>query len=379
MTVFPVLTPIIKGVAYPTTGEGVGGSIITSIFADGTGGFYFDFSKTDRLFQTARGAAATDDPGENIGLSLEGRAWGGKTLTDLVASQPELISNGDFSNGMAGWSGTWGVVNGEAVGPSGAAALTPSGASNIIASRMYRVSFRVISSPFLDVTIGGVSFGSSWAAGVQTRYALATSTAKLAFASGGGANSVIDDISVKKIPGNHGLQATTAAQPKWQTGGLARFDGSDDHLLTVMQATTAMSLVFKCKAGAVNGYLTGVCATGISDRLYLGFSASGELFGLIGAFDGAITRAGSLIDTVGVAALVVPGDGTAELFWNGVSAGTASGLLAVNLTQVFAIGAVVIGGTPQSFFTGDIYHALAIKKALTAAEIAAITNLWGTT
>ncbi len=53
---------------------------ILSIFADGTDGFYFDGSKTDRTFQDQVNTAA-DDAAESIGLALEGSKWSGASLS----------------------------------------------------------------------------------------------------------------------------------------------------------------------------------------------------------------------------------------------------------------------------------------------------------
>jgi hypothetical protein len=172
-------------------------------------------------------------------------------------------------------------------------------------------------------------------------------------------------------------QATTAAQPKWQTGGLARFDGSDDSLLTTLTPGAAMSLMFKCKLTsllAAGAYLTGSRVTGTDSRFYLGFDASEQLHAIIGAT--TVTRTGSLHDTIGVAGLVLSG-GNATLYWNGVGE-TPGAVGSPNTTIALPLGAINISAVIQSFFPGDIYYALAIKKALSAAEISAITNLWGT-
>lgn len=107
--------------ANPTTfATAVGADPILGVFADGTDGFYFDFSKTDRLFQDTTGQTPADDPGESVGLALEGHGWGGKTLSQLIALQPEVVTNGDFSGGSTGWTlNDWTIVNGKAVSGTG--------------------------------------------------------------------------------------------------------------------------------------------------------------------------------------------------------------------------------------------------------------------
>lgn len=382
--------PHVRGltaISSTTLREG-GGDIITSIFADGTDGFYFDFSKTDRLFQ-AQGGALADSAGENISVGLESHAWAGRTLAAQIAQASNLIA--PFVAAGTGWSVTNTDATHKVTFADGSAhfqvdsssPITALSGSGLTAGNWYSLEGTITEwvNGALKFDVAGTSITLPAGNGSFSNIVFKASTANLnLYRSGAGVTDMkLGNLTVKPVLGNHGLQATTSAQPKYQTGGLARFDGSDDHLLTAMKAASAMSLVFKCKASAANGFLTGVRASGTNDRFYLGFDGSGQLHSIIGdSATGTITRSGSLVGTTGVAALSVPGDGTAELFWNGVSVGTGSGLLAINLTQVFAVGGLVIGGTPQSFINGDIYHALAIKKALTAAQIAAITNKWGT-
>src|SRR5690606_7271653 len=76
------LTPLSKG----------GGIDLNAFMAAQSDGLWFDFTQTDRLFQENVGPTPANDPGEVIGLAMSQRVWGGKTLAELLAGQPELVT-----------------------------------------------------------------------------------------------------------------------------------------------------------------------------------------------------------------------------------------------------------------------------------------------
>lgn len=64
-----------------------------SLFLTGDDGFLYDFNRADTLFQEATGTtpAGVD---QNVGLTLYISKWGGKTLAQVLAVQPELRDGG---------------------------------------------------------------------------------------------------------------------------------------------------------------------------------------------------------------------------------------------------------------------------------------------
>jgi hypothetical protein len=368
----------------------VGGTIpftISSIFADGTDGFYFDFSQTDQLFLGTGAQIAAG--GENIGLALESSKWDGQTLAQELSGQAELVANGDFSAGTTGWTAsdvTQSVTGGTLTitNTSAAAGYTSQSFATVV-GKVYSISvnalggtsnasLRVGTAPNsianLNVTPVGLSWYSFAATATTTHVTLRVSSSIT------GQYTEWDDVSVKEVPGNHGRQATAAARPSWQTGGLARFDGSDDNLLTPLVAGTANTLMVKLKFGSsvANRIAIGGSATA-SERLFLGRSSANKVAGGVGTDSLTVINGGSTITNLtGVAALVQDGS-TVGLYWNNtlIYSGAQSGAVGSAPLRVGAAGA-----TASFFSDDDIYYALAIKKALTATEIADITNLWGT-
>ena len=439
-----------------TVVEGVGGSIISSIFADGTDGFYFDFSKTDRLFQNRTGATLADGAGENIALALDAHALDGRGPVN------KLIYTQQFDN--AAWTKAQATVTANSsVAPDGTTTAdtlldtaannihhinqtvtgTPSGLtytvsaylkasalnyatiglSDISSGSLYAVAVFNLSSGALatsgaagagySVTSSGItSVGNGWyrcavtvVAGTSVSFLKAVVGANktgVITGSAGGFETYLGDGSGVFVwgaqleegasasayqpngasvggPGNHGLQATTAAQPKWQTGGLARLDRSDDALrTTLLPSNTAMTLIAKVKPGATaaNRMAIGSNAGGTA-RCFLGFDTGGLVVGGVGT-DSLSTIKGSTNRNGAVSVIALVADTGVKLYEQGVQTYSGAKNGSINTTQAFDVGGVNADGTSSLFFENDVYFALAIQKALTAAEIAAITNLWGT-
>lgn len=180
--------------------------------------------------------------------------------------------------------------------------------------------------------------------------------------------------------GRNATQSTTAAQPKWQTGGRARFDGADDSLLTTLVPGPAMTLMAKVSVLTTPGRVFfGSTTSGAANRSYIGLSATGALGGGVGNDNSSvITGGGSILGATGVAALTYTGS-SVSLYWNNTLIYNAAQNGSPNTTIQMIVGAYSLNGVGDAFFPGDLHHALAIKKALSASEIAAITNEWGTT
>jgi hypothetical protein len=358
--------------------------IVPSLFADGTDGFYFDFSKTDRLFQDNLGTLANAG-GSSIFLGLESHAWAGKTLAEyLVASTPALVEPFDSS---APWT-----LQADLAISGGKLTCTAAGGTRggyrpvSLTPGLYRVTFDVDSiSGNVAVEIcndangtNGTGVFAQVTTGTKTQYIQVTNQTGVRFRFQVGTTAQVDSLRIDRIADNHGVQATTAAQPKWQTGGLARFDGSDDCLPTPLVPGSAMTLMAKCAFSVNNSKIIMGCQDASSGRCQLIFSSLQSLSAGVGSQDSATIFASTDIsNSTHVVALTFNGS-TVKLYVDGVEeySGAQSGSPSASVP--ITVGARNVAGTNGGFFDKDIYHALAIKKALTAAEIAAITNLWGT-
>ncbi len=223
------------------------------------------------MFQDSAGTTPVTAVGQPVGLILD-------KSKGLVIG-PELVTNGDFSNGLSGWTiaqdkpGDLTVVSGKVRTVSDG--ITDAGVHNSVGQNITTVVGRTYKLTF-DVTIvtsgaynyraqlGGVdifSWASPGSSGTNTGFFTATSTTSFVNVFGISFNSVgevlLDNISVKEVPGNHASQATAAKRPLLQNDGVNNylaFDGVDDALATAsidFSSTDKMSVFSGVRQGAV--------------------------------------------------------------------------------------------------------------------------------
>lgn len=239
---------------------------INALFVNNEQGLWYDPSQFDTMFQDSAGTTPVTAAGDPAGLILDKRLWGGRTLAQVVAGQPELITNGSFvTNDLTGWTNN-STGTGTASGATGAAVLIGTDGSNrgqiaqgftTVVGRWYRFAWNNA------LTSGSITISKSDAAASQSNavavfstgtqlffVATATTTYFRAVTNTGGGNGSIDNISVKEIPGNHASQATSAARPV-----LARvpFGGRRNLLIRTEDYSTGWTLTNASGGASRNG------------------------------------------------------------------------------------------------------------------------------
>jgi len=265
------------------------------------------------------------DSANPVGLALDLRAG-----TPVLG--PELVVNGDFSSGMAGWTltgyTTAGTPSGGSVRLSGIAPGTNFNelahqTLTTVVGRTYKISFpQTFVAGTANVNIAcyanGVSSGfitSLPSSGDIYIQATSTTTTLTIFAWNGASTDVPFDVTVgpatvKEVPGNHVLQSTSAARPLMsaydgQTLGpgntydatgypiFQKYDGVDDGMATaafsagtLIDGTDCMIVVRRdsaasCVAGLYNGVADATKFFGMAE------SASGS--GCVGSGAGTPT------------------------------------------------------------------------------------------
>ena len=290
------------------------------------------------MFQDSAGTTPVTAVGQPVGLILD-------KSKGLVLG-PELVTNGDFSNGLSGWTitqdkpGDLTVVSGKVRTVSDG--ITDAGVHNSVGQNITTVVGRTYKLTF-DVTIvtsgaynyraqiGGVDvlqWASPGSSGTNTGFFTATSTTSFVNVFGISFNSVgevlLDNISVKEVPGNHASQATSAKRPLLQNDGVNNylaFDGVDDALATAIidfTSTDKMSVFSGHEFGRTNpgsmlaelgddggvsiggftylyGYAVGVY------QLQMKTSVGTGLVGISGTYPADVKTVGTaLFDTAGV-------------------------------------------------------------------------------
>jgi hypothetical protein len=156
----------------------------------------------------------------------------------------ELVTNGDFSGGTTGWTlgAGWAVTGGAAVFSNGTTAADLVSVVGLpVIGKTYRVTVTQAwtSGGQARAIYGGVFFDIPAASGTYTFFMTASASAEDKFrfrALVGASVFSLDNISVKELPGNHAVQATTANRPIY---GIHPFGGRRNLLVRTEQFDNA--------------------------------------------------------------------------------------------------------------------------------------------
>lgn len=337
-----------------------------TLFASGsTAGAFYDPSDLSSMYQDSAGttAAVVNSP---VGLLLD------KRLGGVSALGSERITNGTFDTGLSGWTGgagIWTAPSGAAVATGGNGELLTQ-AGILVSGRTYRLQFTLpvaVSGGYMQCFLGSAASGGVTAAGTYTYHFAATGTDFHVQPFG---DVVIDNISVREIPGNHALQATAAARPILRQDSNGKyyldFDGVDDFLratFTIAQPWDRVSA------------LRQISWTG-SDRIYDGGTATA---GLVQQFTATPNiRLFSGAGTVATGALAIGANGVLTERHHGANGRVAvnNGAYVTGDTGTTAPGGITISADTAGTAAGNIrlYGTCMIGRALTDAETTQLRN-----
>jgi hypothetical protein len=184
---------------------------IASIFANGENGAWLEPWDQSTMFQDSAGTPVTDY-GQGVALRLD-------KSKGLVLG-PELIANGGFDTDTDWTKGTgWSIAGGLSVKVSGTAASIEQSGRSFEANCWYQIEFDVSGfsgTGSITPTIAGVQTNTGPALtgdGHKKCFILSTAANTIArFTADSGLNCAIDNITVKKIAGNHAYQSTATAR-----------------------------------------------------------------------------------------------------------------------------------------------------------------------
>ena len=195
-----------------------------SFFANGEQGWWYDPSNFATLFQDSAGTTPVTAVEQPVGLQLD--------LSKGLVLGPELVVNGDFSNGTTGWIAFSGATSISNVNSSlrvtivsGIATATQSAAMTTVAGRTYILSISKLFtngssfSFYIGPTAGsGAIYASPQNTNLGTfevRFVASGTTTYVNLECRGSVGNYadFDNISVKELPGNHRFQSTSANRP----------------------------------------------------------------------------------------------------------------------------------------------------------------------
>lgn len=367
----PILRPVLRPTLEAVTTLNKGGLSLDAFMAAQSDGLFFDFTKTDRLFQEPAGAPASGAPGDVIGLAMSGRSWNGKTLAQVVSSQPELTPNGTFDTDLNGWDASASTPPSTVVWSAGRAVAQTDGVNPARFRRTVGTplskTYRLSTAGTMPMRVGTVASGTQvlpdLAAAVRYFMTQSDPTWLSVFTTVNG--QWLDDVSLKEIPGKHGVQATQAFKPKYYPGTGALFDGNDDRLASPYMVGSgdnwAMARATIPASLSATQILFGVQNAG-GDAFYLGVTTAGALRVKVGQ---------TVIDSTGidlrgaehVVGLWTQG-ATAYLFVDGVVVGSGTWTGSLPTATTWLLGAVNNNGTPTAFFGGSLLLPLAGRSTM---------------
>lgn len=350
---------------------------LAKLFAGGADELMVDFTDVTTLFQDANAALPVSANGQGIGLALDQHKWGGKTLAEYRAAQPELMLSGKFDADITGWSlanASNGALSWQAPGKLRTTANngnTPGAVSpgfTCVVGRWYELSLDIVTahSSYTGFAIGTTSGGGQTyssgnlfnAPGFYRRFFKSTATTQYItlYGPGGGGNiAEFDNVSVKEIDGHHLTQVSTG-RPAWAsaTGDVA-FNGTSHHMISDFLSGSG-----SCFAAAYHGALGNLSADRCAIGAYNGSNAHMQI-GLrmttgkgymrvtnAAAISGSTTITG-LTDTL----LADKGGTDHDLFVNGAIEGTAANSGSLPTATPFFVGALNSNGSAASRVAGN--------------------------
>lgn len=184
-----------------------------NLFVKGEAGVWYDPSDLTTLFQDNAGTTPVTAPAQTVGLMLD--------KSQGLVLGPELVTNGNFSGGATGWSGSgaggWLISGGVATHTAGTYGTLQTTATNGTTSgKSYLLTFDFAGTGALNVYSRNALIASVSGTGSK-RYiftAAATSGVTLNFEDQT-FNGTIDNISIKLLAGNHATQPTLAQRPTY--------------------------------------------------------------------------------------------------------------------------------------------------------------------
>jgi hypothetical protein len=284
------------------------------LFSNGEQGFFYDPNDLSTMLQDSAGTVPVTGAGQPVGLILD--------KSKELALGSELITNGDFSDGMTGWV----VKNGTSTATivNGAARLTATSSTSpqlSMPTAFLADKYVEVSVDFMNRTGGSrvyIGLSSTESTGVINSVVSTKTSGSVKFRArvpsnfnGGlycrlnspteGSYIDFDNISVKEIVGNHAYQTTSASRPILQRNATTgayylAFDGADDFLQTnnidftatdkvslfagVRKLTDAVAMIVELSSAVTsnNGtfYLARSKPIGVSDINY-SFATKGTL------------------------------------------------------------------------------------------------------
>lgn len=354
-------------------------SLVSLLFGNGENGCLF-YPATDltRLFTTSSGPTNVAVNNNPDGLWLDNHSWNGLSLTGQLAGATELRGTGTVNKVGSATDATYNTSTGAGtvnrVDLSNQSFVQISG---LTIGATYAVDLECVSSTIL-CRVGSQTGTAQMTVtnGRATAYIVPT-TILIYFTAASASSPSFTIYSVKRLTGNHALNATAGQRPTYKTNSgrpYLDFDGANSRLVSPFIPTANGTLAAAFYPTAVSGAAMGGGATTGNKRAIIGVDTGGGFAYGLGdqtTFAGSTT---SILNAPHVAVMTWQGlsgavylDGTlfANISMGAGPDGTGGGL---------ALGAYNNNGSAATLLTGRVYAAAATNDQLNASEIAQLTR-----
>lgn len=338
---------------------------VQALFAAGEQGAWYDPSDFSTLFQDSAGTTPVTAVGQPAGLILD--------KSQGMARGAEMIPNGTFNTDVSGWAGN----NGNAVftwNAPGSATFTNTAdfafervtVAPVLLAGSYLVEFDILA---LTNPMGSslhLGFGTSGHTPVlgHNSYVYVSTGGATEFQirpnSAGTVSVTIDNITAKKLAGNHAIQATSTSRPTETSINSLLLDGVDDSLASATGGGGTGGFLF---CAAIKPSSAGVARTlwsdaGTNTGYRVRINASNQLELAAGN--------GTALTTVATVATLASGTAYVVTAWHdGVNLSVQVNSLAVATAAFGAVTAGTAGftigkdnGAASSFYAGDIFEVI---------------------
>ena len=263
---------------------------LTYFLYSGIDGAWFDPEDISTMFQDSAGTTPVTALEQPVGLWLD--------KSKGMGLGPEIVTNGDFSNGITGWIGVGGSIS----AVDGKAVLTTDGSlsfpqiyqnistipvgiplriswsvSNNTTTRQFKALIFNTTDSVIVYDSGSVNtsgdFTSIWVAGASLNKSYRLIVIANSSVSAG-LSATFDNISVRELKGNHATQSITASRPTLS----ARYNQLLNSATLSTQSVTTVAAQYTLSftgTGSVtlSGTATGTLAgTGANNRVSLSFT-----------------------------------------------------------------------------------------------------------
>lgn len=335
-----------------------------SLFASGEQGTWYDPSDLSTMYQDSVGTIPVTAVDQPVGLLLD--------KSKALALGSELVTNGGFSSDTAWTKGTgWTISGGKAVATAVSAFVAIDQSVSTVSGKQYWVTCdTTVTAGGAALYLGAAGDGAveivMTATGSYRKLITATATATLIIrARGPGFTGTIDNVSVKELPGNHAIQATSASRPMLRATDRLDFDGTDDKVTAAASGggTTGFMFVAGINLDTIGANQTIWSDTGTNTGYRVRINSSNQLE--LSAGNGSAYTTVTTTETVSAATnyvIAVWHDGTnlnAKLGLGGTVAQVAFATATAGSAS-FTVG--MDNGAVSSQLNGKVYNALYVKN-----------------